>query len=64
MTERDVFFQPASSDPETGDWERAAGTPPFRIEGLKNGTQYRVKDGTGATFVVTPGTDSGAKQNV
>jgi hypothetical protein len=63
MTERDVFWQPASSDPETGEWHRAAGIPPFRIDGLSNGTQYRVKDGSGTTFVVTPGTIDGAEEN-
>lgn len=64
MTERDVFWQPASSDPETGDWVRAGGVPPFRIEGLSNGTEYRVKDGSGATILVTPGADNGGDDNV
>jgi hypothetical protein len=63
MTERDVFWQPASSDPETGDWHRVAGTPPFQIDGLSNGVEYRVKDGSGRTFLVIPGAQIGAEDN-
>ena len=50
---RSIFYQPASADPNTGDWLRARGETPFDITGLANGTEYRFDDGQGV-FLRTP----------
>ena len=53
MPNRSIFYQPASADPATDPWTRAAGEPPFDITGLTNGTEYRFDDGQ-SVFLQTP----------